>query len=83
MITAEEARKQTNQSVSDKTKKQLAEIEASVLEAIKHEKTSINYFNDLTDGTKKELTKLGYNTRYYDNVDIRDPRERPYWIISW
>lgn len=37
----------------------------------------------INDAIKAKLVELGFKVTYHDNYDSRDPRERPYWTISW
>lgn len=79
MITANEARKNAEKHEVAK----LDDINAAIVSASKKGQHSIAWHNSINEPSKAELKRLGFNVTYHDNYDSRDPREYPYWSISW
>lgn len=76
MITAEEAKKQTDEVLKDR---QLKEIEGKICKSIKSGDTSAS-IDYLSDCTRMALENLEYKVKYHPGMDCRDS---DYWTISW
>lgn len=79
MITAEQARKNADKHSLDGIEDIYEAIEKASIEG----KYSISWSNMLKEAVKLKLSSDGFTMTYYGNYDCRDPRESPYWTISW
>jgi len=77
MISAGEVRKQQNELNSTEEKRQLEEIEESIMKNIKQ--GQVYYGGSLCPTVKAELNRLGYKTEYYSG----DQREGSSTKITW
>lgn len=78
MITAEEAKKQTDEILKDR---QLKEIEGKICKSIKNGDTYVD-IDYLSDCTRMALENLGYKVKLHRSSGI-DCRDSDYWTISW
>ncbi len=80
-ITADWAREQTQNVISDKSKIQLNEILINIKKAVS-ENRKYTHVNSIDEIVKKELTKRGFYIEFV-NITSIDPREHSYYVISW
>ena len=76
MITAEEARNQTDEVLKSQ---QFREIEGKIRKSIKNGDTSVS-IDYLSDCTQIALTNMGYKVKFHPGMDCRDS---DYWTVSW
>lgn len=76
MITAEEAKKQTDEVLKAK---QLNVIEGKIHKSIKNGGTSVS-IDYLSDCTRMALENLGFKVKFHPSIDCRDS---DYWTVSW
>jgi hypothetical protein len=80
-ITAEWARTQSQNVMSEKAKLQLNYILAKIEDsALKNERHA--YASSIDEIVKKELARRGFSVEYHDVSSI-DPRETSYYTIKW
>jgi len=81
-ITAEEARRRSNDILGNKVKDQLILCEKAINNAIDENKMSVNVLCQLERLAKKDLEDRGFVVTY-TNGDFRDPRDCGYTTITW
>lgn len=77
MISADEVRKQQYDLNTTKEKRQLEEVEESIMKNIKQ--GQVYYSGSLCPTVKAELNRLGYKTEYNSG----DQREGSWTKITW
>lgn len=79
MITAAQARNNSSKHSLDGIEDIYNKINTESTDG----RTSISWARPINDLVKAKLVELGFKVTYHDNYDSCDPRERPYWTISW
>lgn len=78
-MTAEEARKQTDEIHIVQEQEKLKKIESTIGERAKKGFNCVSV-KCLSDYNRKALEQLGYEVKHYPAYD---PRDSEYWRISW
>lgn len=82
MITAKEAFNRTHSSINSIVQNELSKIEVAINNAIKKGQYSFDWSGDCSEGTREELTRLGYVIKQYP-PDPRDWGSYTSYNISW
>jgi hypothetical protein len=80
-ITAEWARKESTNILTEKIQKQIEFIENRIVEATKDNKFTINVLTSVDGLTLKEFEDRGFKVERYSGG--QDPRESSYTTLSW